>query len=78
MPCRSATTSRRSSPCPAWPGSCGPTAGGRWCGNAAFVATAALLEAGEYLYLVHLSDAAPYREAQIDSLGDVRGLRHGR
>jgi Protein O-mannosyl-transferase TMEM260-like len=42
----------------------------RW-GNAAFVAAAGLLGAGQYLYLVHLSDAAPYREAQIDSLGDV-------
>jgi hypothetical protein len=41
------------------------------------VAAAALLGAGQYLYLVHLSDAAPYREAQIDSLGDVAGYVTG-
>lgn len=46
-------------------------------GNAAFVAAAALLGASQYLYLVHLSDVAPYREAQIDSLGDLAGYVTG-
>lgn len=46
-------------------------------GNAAFVAAATLIGAGQYLYLVHLSDVAPYREAQIDSLGDVAGYVTG-
>ena len=46
-------------------------------GNAAFVAAAALLGASQYLYLVRLSDVAPYREAQIDSLGDLAGYVTG-
>ena len=47
----------------------------RW-GNAARGRRRAA-RAGQYLYLVHLSDAAPYREAQIDSLGDVAGYVTG-
>lgn len=45
--------------------------------TAAFVAGAALLGASQYLYLMRLSEIGAYREADIETLGDVAGYVTG-